>query len=231
MQNLSTLSTSISPLPESWIERMFDKMLLDYGKKFTDNWAGSDPQRLITHWSNEMASYSGQEIKRGLAAMENRDWPPSLPEFKKMCRPPIDPMVAYYEAVNGVTARDRGEAGTWSHPAVFWAATSLSFDLKSLSYSQIKTRWEMALDDQMSKGEWEPIPKPMLALPDIGKAQLSKENAAKLIDELGATNATKKATSKTDHLRWAKKIKEREKRGDKHLLSISIRFANEALSA
>ncbi len=139
--------TSMQPLPDRWVEAMFDKMFLDYGKKFTDQWGGTDPARLVAHWAAEMASFTGPEIKRGLAAMAGKDWPPTLPEFKKMCRPTVDPLVAYYEALAGVQERKKGEMGTWSHPAIFWAAMPLAFDLGSQTYSQIKIRWEAALSN------------------------------------------------------------------------------------
>jgi hypothetical protein len=228
MSNIQPLSTSRQALPESWIEKMFDKMLLDYGKKFTDQWGGADPDKLIAHWAQEMASYTGDEIKRGLAAMANRDWPPTLPEFKKMCRPPVDDMHAYYEAVAGVHARDKGEMGKWSHPAIYWTATRMAFDLKSLTYSQIKERWTKALADEMEKGQWVEIPEPMLSLPEPGKGDLSKEKAAKMLNELGAGDVLK---PKSDHKRWAKRIIEGAKKPGHGYSPLQIRFAQEALSA
>lgn len=207
---------------------MFDKMLLDYGKKFVDQWAGADPDKLIGHWSRELTGYSPEELKRGYDALSSRDWPPSLPEFKKMCRPPVDDVQAYYEAVYGVQARDKGEMGTWTHPAIYWAATRLAFDLKSMSYSQIKDRWIKALHDEMEKGAWEKIPAPMLTLPEPGKADLSREKAAKMLNELGAGEVLK---PKTDHKLWAKRIIQRRDEGDKFVTPLQIKFAEEALQA
>lgn len=225
----SVTTPSTIPLPEAWVEKMFHKMLLDYGKKFTDQWGGADTDDLIKHWANELSGYTGAEIKRGLAAMESRDWPATLPEFKKMCRPPADPLVAYYEAVAGVRARAAGEMGAWSHPAIYWAAMPLSFDLGAQTYSQIKVRWERALDEQLDRGEWEPIPRPMLALAAPGKTQMSRADAAKRIRELNATAVIKKAADGIDHKRWAKNILERLARGDKTLLLIQIKDAKMAM--
>lgn len=228
MTNLTESSTS--PLPTSWVEKLFHKMLLDYGKKFTDQWGGADTDELIAHWSREMGGYSGQEISRGLKAMDGRDWPPTLPEFKKMCRPPIDALVAYYEALAGVQARAAGEMGEWSQPAIFWAAMPMAFDLTNQSYSQVKGRWESSLSAQLELGVWEPIPKPALALPAPGAGKLSKESAAKMLRELDAVGVTKKASDGIDHKRWAKRIMERHKNGDKTLSMIQIQFAKEALN-
>lgn len=217
------LLTSTSQLPEKWIEKILDEMLLSYGKKFIDQWSGVSTDKLILHWSQGLSGYSGQEIRRGLDALASKDWPPSLPEFKKLCRPPIDDVVAYYEAVNGCNARDKGEMGTWSHPAIFWAATKIAFDLKTQTYSQVKSRWEIALKDQMEKGEWPAIPEPMLALPEPGKSQLSKEKAAQMLNELGASDAFK---PKTDHKLWAKRIVA----NPKAYPAFSLKCAKEALA-
>lgn len=229
MNTLQTSSTSTTALPESWVEKLFHKMLLTYGKKFSDQWGGADTDELIAHWASELGAFNGNEIKRGIAAMETRDWPPTLPEFKKLCRPPVDPTVAYYEAVAGVQARGAGEMGKWSHPATFWAAMPLSFDLSNQTYSQIRHRWESALNDQMERGEWEPIPQPALALPAPGKAKLSRESASKMLRDLEAQGITKSATDKTDHKGWARKIMARIASGDKTVSMIQGQFARTAL--
>lgn len=210
---------------------MHEKMLLNFGKKFSDQWAGIAPAKMAAHWSEQLAGYTGPELTRGVAEMDLRDWPPTLPEFKRMCRPAFDMLHAYYEAVAGIQARATGEVGVWSHPAVYWAAMPLSFDLGSQTYSAMKGRWERALSDQMEKGEWEPIPAPMLALAAPGKGEMSKENAAKMLRELEAQGITKKAADKTDHKAWAKRILERLARGDKTLSMVQIQFAKEAMNA
>jgi hypothetical protein len=218
-------STLTDALPETWIEKLFDKMLLDYGKKFIDQWSGADTDKLIAHWSRELAGYSGLELKRGYDALATRDWPPSLPEFKKLCRPPVDSMHAYYQAMEGVVAREKGEKGNWSHPAIYWAAVRLAFDLKSLTYSQVRDRWEKALADEMGKGSWPDIPEASLALPAPGKADLSREKAAQLLKQLGASDVLK---PKTDHKRWAKRIVKEAEKPTHGYSALQIRFAKEA---
>lgn len=219
-------STLIDALPDSWIERMFDKMMLDYGKKFVDQWSGADPDKLIAHWAVEMASYTGQEIKRGLAAMAAKDWPPSLPEFKKMCRPPVDSVHAYYEAVAGLQERAKGEIGTWSHPAIFHASKGMASDLLTQSFSSVKQRWEKALADQMELGTWDAIPAAMLALAAPGK-EWDKKAAGQQLKAIGASALLK---PKTDHKRWAKVILKREAEGDKTLTSYQVREARLAMN-
>lgn len=228
--NLTTApsSTSTTPLPTSWVEKLLHKMLLSYGKKFTDQWGATSTDELVGHWAQELAGYLPIEITRGLKALETREWPPTLPEFKKLCRSSLDPMKAYFEALAGVQARAAGEYGKWSHPAVYWAAMPLSFDLGSQTYSQIKTRWESALNAQIEAGEWAEIPQPMIALAAPSKTQMSREEAAKRLRELGAATVIKDGAGR-DAKRWAHAILERVARGDKTLLPIQVQFAKQAM--
>jgi hypothetical protein len=223
-------STSTTALPEAWVERLFERMLLDYGRKFADQWEKADMDKLIAHWAVELAGYSGTELKRGLDALSTRDWPPTLPEFKKLCRRPLDPMHAYYEAVAGVQARALSEYGKWSHPAIYWAAMPMAFDLGSQTFSQIRPRWEAALQEQMDRGEWPEIPQPMVALPAPGKSRTSREEASQRLRALGASGIVKDHRG-GDMRGWARRILEREAAGDTTVLRIQVEFAHQALSA
>jgi hypothetical protein len=232
MTNVVSL-TSTKPAPISWVEKLFERMEALYGSKFLDMWRDANADLVKQLWSEEMGKLSADDLKRGYNALMSRDWPPSLPEFVKLCKPSVDPTVAYYEAVNGMQARERGETGKWSHPAIFWAAVQVSaFDLKNQSYSQIKARWEKALQDEMDKGQWVPVPEPLVALPEPGKSAMSREHAAKMVEELQASDTIKKADdNRVDHKAWAKRILERAKAANHGLSALQIRFAKEALAA
>lgn len=201
-----------------------------YGNKFLDMWRDADIVTVKKLWAEEMSKLSNEELKRGFTALMQQDWPPSLPTYIKLCKPSVDPLVAYYEAIAGLQARQKGEVGTWSHPAIFHAAKGLQFDLLNLTYSQMKTRWERAFSEEMEKGEWPAIPVPMVALPAPGKTELSRDAATKMLNELGAQGVIKPAQSKTDHRLWAKRIIERSKKNDHGLNALQIRFAKEALA-
>jgi hypothetical protein len=203
-------------------------MLLSYGKKFTDQWSVTDSSELVDFWTAGLEGMSHAELKRGKEALNTREWPPTLPEFKKLCRPPVDANAAYYEAVTGVQARSAGEYGKWSHPAIYWAAMPMAFDLANLTHSQIKGRWEAALQEQMDKGQWPEIPQPAIALPAPGRTRTTKEEAAQRLREIGAATVIKDHRG-GDMRGWAKRILQREADGDKTLLPIQIKFAREAL--
>lgn len=201
-------------------------MSLSYGKKFADQWGGLDPAKLKAHWAQELATMTRQELSRGYAALDNRDWPPTLNEFKKLCRPPIDSASAYYEAIEGLQRRDRGEVGTWSHPAIFWAAAGMTYDLLNMTFSALQKRWDAALAAQLEKGQWEPIPKPMVALPAPGHTKTDKQNADRMLAQYKAMDTF----NKNGHRSWVEKLFERQKAGDPTLPGIAVRFAKEAMS-
>jgi hypothetical protein len=216
------------PLPETWVEQLFERMLLEYGKKFTDQWGAADMDALIKHWSNELAGYRGAELDRGVAALASKDWPPTLPEFKRMCRPPVDPIRAYYEAVAGVQARFAGEFGTWSHPAIYWAAMPMAVELREQTFSAVKARWETALAVQLGRGEWEKLPEPMLTLSAPGQSTTSSAKAREAIKQLVGRVVHKPADG--DPKGWARRILEREKAGEK-VTPTTLKLAREALQA
>ena len=170
-------AAGVPPLPESWVEELFKKMLLDYGKKFTDMWGAADMDQMITHWSIELAAFNDAELRRGWFAMERLTWPPSLPEFKSLCRPPIDPMVAFHEAQAGMLARVAGRMGEWSHRAIFWAALQLGPTVTEQLYSTVRPRWEKALADSLALGRWDAIPAPAVAL-DRKSTRLNSSHTA-----------------------------------------------------
>ncbi len=93
----------------------------------------------------------------------------------------------------------------------------------------MKTRWEKALGEQMAKNEWDPVPEAMAALPAPGKALLSRENAGKMIQELGAGTTTKKMNQVTDGKRWARNILARAERKNHGLADWIINDAKKAL--
>lgn len=221
---------------KSLMDHLFNRLDGLYPHKWRSNFPTPEA---IDNWqcawaeTFEEESITPDQIKAGLKACRTKyEWPPSCAEFIKACKPVVDPLTAYYEALSGMRERERGEIGKWSHPAVFWAAVEVSaFDLKSQTYSQIKQRWESAFGEHMAKQEWPDIPQPMIALPAPGKSELSREHATKMIAELNAKGITKQPEEKTDHKLWAKRILKRRDEGDKTLSPLQINFAKEALSA
>lgn len=219
-------------IPKAWVEALFTKMLNSFGGKFADNWRGTNQDAVKREWATQLGKLSREEIKRGVDDLPftGSEWAPSLPAFIKLCRISVDPLVAYYEAINGLQERERGEVGTWSHPAVYFAAQRVGpFDMRNQTYSQVKPRWEHVLAEEMRKGQWAEIPAPMIALPAPSRAETSSEAAAEQLAKF--EEAFRKNDPKFDHKIWARRIMVRHKNGDKSLTMIQISSAKEALKA
>jgi hypothetical protein len=136
-------------------------------------------------------------------------------------------MRAYYEAVAGVQARFAGEHGTWSHPAIYWAAMPMAVELREQTFSAVKARWETALAVQLGRGEWEDIPKPMLALTSPGQSTTSSAKARETIKQLVGKVVHKSADGNPKG--WARRILDRHAAGDK-ITPAQLRMAQDALA-
>lgn len=185
---------------------------------------------MLDAWTKAMRGLTELEFRRGVSKLNSFERPPSLPEFLKACRPEVNPLSAYYEAIEGVKSREQGEVGTWSHPAIYWASVRVSaHDLKNQTYSQVRGRWEMALAAELEKGHWEIIPAPLLQVAGPKNEKPSAKMVGEVMKRLKDETFVKPGSSLADGKSWARKILERHKAGDKTLSLIQIRFAREAL--
>jgi len=220
-------SSTLTPL-QAWVEKLLHYQLICYGKRFTDQWCMTSTAELIDVWADELQGMTHAELKRGKEALSTRDWPPTLPEFKRMCRPPVDALKAYYEAVAGVQARFAGEHGTWSHSAIYWAAMPMAVELREQPYSAVKARWESALADQLGRGEWEDIPAPMLQLTAPGQSTTSSAKAREAIKHLVGNVVNRPADGNPKG--WAQRVLDRAEAGQK-VTPTMLSMAREALRA
>ncbi|CAB3635626.1 hypothetical protein [Achromobacter pestifer] len=173
-----------------WGALVVNEMLLLYGAKFAQQWEGLTPRELKDSWNQKLAGLDEMHVRRGLMACLTREWPPTMPEFLKLCCPWLTPEVAYHEAVRGLSARRRGELGMWSHPAVYWAAVGVStVDLLNSTYGAIKARWERTLADELGKGTWAAIPEPRAALPAPGQTLATRDQVEAALRKMGAGKA------------------------------------------
>ena len=184
----SRLTTQPEPLRPAWVEALFAKLAARYGTLFTDRFAGVPQQLLVAEWGSELAGFTADEIRRGLDGCRTLKFPPTLPEFISLCRPPIDPHAAFNEALDNLAKRDQGHNPAWTHPGIYWAAQAVGpFDMRQSTYASIKPRWEKALADQLSKREWAPIPVAYVPLPPpVVESRVADEVRQKLRDLVAA---------------------------------------------
>lgn len=154
------LSPDGAPIPTRWVEDLFARLTAIVGSAMGTVYAGADPELVKAEWAEALAGFSADEIKRGIAAVRTRRFPPNLPEFLHLCRPALDPEIAWHEAEAGMRAHAAQQAFAWSHPAVFWAAREFAYDLRTSSFAACRKRWEPALAAMWSLHAWPTIPDP-----------------------------------------------------------------------
>jgi hypothetical protein len=215
-------------LPEHWIESLFSKMAYTYGVKFADQWRGIDGRGVKLHWAEALTVLSREELSAGVHKLSTRDWPPTLPEFLKLCRPALDPQAAYYEALEQGMRRQRGEPEAWSLPAIFWAWSAIgAHDFNQLGYAMLKPRWERALAAELAKSDPEPIPARAIALPAPGQTRTAEAEARSMLQAYGMQLAQYGKAPAGRGTGWAHKIIERSRSGE--VMSIAAIEAAEAV--
>jgi hypothetical protein len=151
---------AFEPLPQRWVGKLFEQLSGQLGAKLADLYAGIKPETVQGEWAKGLAGFAPDEIRRGLAecSSKTRGFAPNLGEFKLLCRPALDPEYAWQEAQDGLQARDRGEVGQWSHPAVWRAACAMPYELRNSTYRAARVRWGRVLSKEFEKGWGDPAP-------------------------------------------------------------------------
>lgn len=201
MGALSTLNRSAWLEGRAWpdgttcslMDRLFNRLDGIYPNRWRAAFAN---QAAIANWREAWAEafeeegITAEEVKRGIVESRRRyDWPPSLAEFLKACRPPIDYEAAFIEAVEQLRLREY-DRDRWTRPAIYWAAAVKvgAFDMQSMRYDQIKGRWKRAVDaaeDEIRAGKLpNEVPKFLTALPAPGQADLPPEEIARRLAEV-----------------------------------------------
>ena len=203
-----------SVLPESWVEKLFARFSAMYGRKFADLWADCNLRDVKATWAEDLAGFTGEEIKRGVDACKTRTFPPTLPEFVQLCRPAVDYESLYISAAMGVSS------GVWNNKLAYWATQAVgAFEVRNEPYAKMKNRWNRAIEELKQDGELPEIPPRREALPPPGRQSISREEAAKRTAELGVK------VGKHDPKEWARKILE----APAVYPAISVKFAEKAL--
>lgn len=146
---------------------LLQRLTARYGTQFMDRFGAVPQDVLIDEWAAGLGGYTVGEVERGMAALTTARFPPTLPEFLALCRPPIDAADAFTEAARNMALRDAGQNPQWQHPAIFWAAVEFGgYDLRHSGYTPgVRARWERLLAAELAKGEWRPLPVVLPALP------------------------------------------------------------------
>jgi len=165
MNALSTSKPTLSAeaLPQRWVARIFERLSGQLGAKMADLYAGVPPAVVQGEWCEGLAGFQAAEIERGLAACRTRVFAPTLGEFLRLCRPCLDHEVAFHEAGDCLRQRDAGQVGSWSHPAVWRAACTMSMEVRAGDYKACRSRWGYTLQREIEAG-WGDVPAPAVRI-------------------------------------------------------------------
>ncbi len=146
-------------------------MLATYGTKFADAYRGVPLDVIKATWQAgiEAEGLSRGEVTRGVRACVTgrQKWPPMLPEFLALCRPPVDFEADFEVAVEQMRRRDR-RADKWPSRALFWAAAAMGGDLVVLPYKAQQKRWARIYEEKLAadrEGLLDDVPERPLELP------------------------------------------------------------------
>lgn len=84
--------------------RLIAKMRALYGRKFDQQWQGVDPQMLAETFAEGLRGLTTPELACGVNALMRHDWPPTVPEFRRMCQP-IDPLDRQWDSADMAWAK------------------------------------------------------------------------------------------------------------------------------
>lgn len=76
----------MQPLPQSWVDRIFDKLSITYGKGFVLMYEGLDPNAVKANWAHELAGFYNkpEAIKHALEHLP-LDRVPNVLQFRAIC--------------------------------------------------------------------------------------------------------------------------------------------------
>ena len=181
---LHTWPDAVRPL--SLMDRLFNRLDGTYPHKFRSAFANS---QAIQNWRDAWADkflklrLTPAEVSVGMdRCSDTYDWPPSLPEFIKLCRPMLDPELAFCEAVEQMRLR-ADDKDVWSSPVIYWAAAAVGdYTLFNRPYADQSKSWGAALvkaDEQIRAGVLpDSVPVRLVAIPAPGRTTPSDDQVA-----------------------------------------------------
>lgn len=71
-------------LDPAWVDMIHTKLVLVYGTRFMQQYAGLQPADVKADWAHELAGMSADGIKHALQNLP-RDFPPNVLQFRDLC--------------------------------------------------------------------------------------------------------------------------------------------------
>lgn len=146
--------TASLTLTEDDMSELWERMAQMYGHRWVSSYGAEDTDNV---WRACLSGITFSQVKAGMraVAMNGNAWPPTAPEFRKICEDATlvdyglpDPDSAYMEAAKNSFSPSRAD---WSHAAVYVAGRETGwFDLResspgSLVSERFKRNYDIAV--------------------------------------------------------------------------------------
>ena len=96
-------------MPSAWIDRIFDKLTLTYGRAFVDRWKDLDLNAVKSDWMHELDGMERHPEAIAFALSNLNEKPPTVIGFRAMCRRAPLSVVPALEAPKADPERVRAE--------------------------------------------------------------------------------------------------------------------------
>lgn len=73
-------------MPTLWVEKIFQKLILAYGRDFTGRWEGVPMDEVKADWAHELDGYENSPHAIAYALQNLPLKPPTVYEFRMICR-------------------------------------------------------------------------------------------------------------------------------------------------
>lgn len=73
-------------LPSPWVDRLFDRLALVYGRSFSGKWDGLDLNVVKADWAHELAGFADKPDALRYAIDHLPAYPPNVVEFRNLAR-------------------------------------------------------------------------------------------------------------------------------------------------
>lgn len=96
-------------LPTKWVDALFTKLTLAYGRDFLGRWEGIDVSDVKTDWGHELAGFEKHPEAIAFALANLPIKPPTVLEFRALCRRAPAPDAPRLEAPRANPERVKAE--------------------------------------------------------------------------------------------------------------------------
>lgn len=76
----------MTPMPITWVESIFQRLAVRYGREFTGKWDGLNPDDVKADWASALSGFTGSPDDVAYALTHLPDRAPNVQEFIAICR-------------------------------------------------------------------------------------------------------------------------------------------------